>query len=132
MNIVAIKKGLFSLGEGNFTQPTTSQVKNTLKTFTERSGFDCPEGIEDLLLEIGYGVLKRKNKSNIYFFSPADILNMSEEAGLNFFDLKLIPLADLMDNDFICFDLSGKKFVIFNIADEIIVDEKENITDLIG
>lgn len=60
-----------------------------------------------------------------------EILNANKELDINFFEMNVIPLIDIMDNDFICYDLENEKFIIYNIIDEIVILSKDTIEELI-
>lgn len=72
------------------------------------------------------------NGSTFRFMSINEILNANQTLGLDLVSKKYIPIIDTMDNDFICYDLNNKKFVLFNIVDEVEIISDENIEDLIN
>ena len=50
---------------------------------------------------------------------------------IDFIGKKLVPIVDILDNDFIAFDIGQKKYVSINIVEDIVFDSSENIDDLI-
>lgn len=72
------------------------------------------------------------NGSTFRFMSINEIRNANQTLGLDLVSKKYIPIIDTMDNDFICYDLNNKKFVLFNIVDEVEIISDENIEGLIN
>ena len=63
--------------------------------------------------------------------SVEEILSANEIMQIDFIGKKLVPLLDILDNDFIAYDIEHKKYVSINIVEDIVFDSSENIDDLI-
>ena len=63
--------------------------------------------------------------------SVEEILSANEIMQIDFIGKKLVPLLDILDNDFIAYDIEQKKYVSINIVEDIVFDSSENIDDLI-
>lgn len=64
--------------------------------------------------------LEDKNLSDICVqFNPSRILDIPEEVSVDFVKHNLIPLADLGDNNYFCYNTKTKEYCKFNIVDEI-------------
>jgi hypothetical protein len=50
-------------------------------------------------------------------------IKATEELHVDFINLNIIPIFDIMDNDFICYDFNNKIWCKFNIIDEVRYDE---------
>lgn len=61
-----------------------------------------------------------------------EISDPEKYLGINMIQLKLIPLIDISDNDFICFDIIKNKFKVFNIVDESSYNEMDSLTQIIN
>ncbi len=60
-----------------------------------------------------------------------EILDSKDVLDFDFASQSLVPLFDVMDNNYLCFDYAKKQFCFFNTIDEISSDYKESIMDLI-
>ncbi|WP_304127245.1 hypothetical protein [Mogibacterium diversum] len=63
--------------------------------------------------------------------SVEEILSANEIMQIDFIGKKLVPLLDILDNDFIAYDIEHKKYVSINIVEDMVFDSSENIDDLI-
>jgi hypothetical protein len=61
--------------------------------------------------------------------SLQEILDASEDMQVDFVSLRLLPLFDAGDNDYIAYDLNKKCWCMYNIADEIKFRESKNLSD---
>ena len=71
------------------------------------------------------------NKREIRKLSNDEILESKNALDFDFTIQSLIPIFDVMDNNYLCFDSRKKQFCIFNTIDEIASDYKDAIMDLI-
>lgn len=70
------------------------------------------------ILEIGDVAFSTMNGRKVRFIGLNEIANAEEFLHTPFPSLQLLPLFDLMGNDFICYDLKDNVYVVFNIIDE--------------
>lgn len=70
------------------------------------------------ILQIGTVGFLQVGKRKIRFMGLSEIGNADEFLHVPFIQKHLIPLFDLMDNDFICYNLKANNYCIFNIIDE--------------
>ncbi|MCR5587232.1 MAG: hypothetical protein K6F77_06855 [Lachnospiraceae bacterium] len=63
--------------------------------------------------------------------SKPEILESIETIHVDFVKIKLLPVIDVGDNDFICYDLKNNIWVMFNIVDEIDFNPKDSIYDYV-
>ena len=61
--------------------------------------------------------------------SLKEILEASADMQVDFVSLRLLPLFDAGDNDYIVYDLNEKGWCMFNIADEIKFSKKSSLLD---
>ena len=67
-----------------------------------------------------------------YFYrllSLEEILDADADMNVDFESLKIIPLIDLGENDYISFDIKGDTWCKFNIAEEFEYAKKTSIMD---
>jgi hypothetical protein len=56
----------------------------------------------------------------IYRLLDADeILDAQKHLGIDLIDKHILPVFDISDNDFICFNFDTGKYIVFNIIDQI-------------
>ena len=61
--------------------------------------------------------------------SESEVLNPEETVHVDFKKKSLIPVADMMDNNFICYDLKNKVWTLFNMVDKVRLDTRKEIYD---
>lgn len=109
----------------------SSLLKDKLKELKNIYGKKIDNKVKTLL-KFEESKFYDNNGSTFRFMSINEILNANQTLGLDLVSKKYIPIIDTMDNDFICYDLNNKKFVLFNIIDEVEIISDENIEDLIN
>lgn len=67
----------------------------------------------------------------LYKVSDGMIIAASDEMLIDFANIHLIPVFDLNDNDYICYDFENDKWCCFNIVDEIRFRENMELKDLL-
>lgn len=87
-----------------------------------------PEIILKILTKSPSPELFYENESRT--LSVREVLNMEEDNGVPFKSKGIIPIADKGDNDFIVYDGQAKIWAMYNIADELLFDQKESFEDL--
>ena len=63
--------------------------------------------------------------------SKSEVLNPREVLQVDFKKEKLIPVIDMMDNDYLCYDLGEKAWTLFNIVDNVKFDPRKDIYEYI-
>ena len=58
------------------------------------------------------------------------ILEASEEMSCDFVAHHLLPVFDMFDNDYICYDYANNMWCMFNIVDELAFNEQKELLDL--
>ena len=76
--------------------------------------------------------------ANGYFFgeckrllSANEILTADEELHVNFKELKMIPIFDIGDNDFILYSFEDDMWKLFNIVDRCEFDQNSDLSELL-
>lgn len=94
------------------------------------------EVIYDCALPIVVKQMISYSKESVFFdngfriLSLAEILNAQADLHVDFRALKLVPIIDCGDNDFIVYHISDNSWSKFNIVDEIIFKKRRLLTDL--
>ncbi len=68
-----------------------------------------------------------QKNSEVRKLSQNEISKSEEYLDYDFKNEKLIPLFDIMDNDYLCFDNKKKEYCIFNIIDEISFSNQKDL-----
>lgn len=63
--------------------------------------------------------------------SYEEVLDADLDLGIDFPSLKIVPIIDTYDNDFIAFDLMNKLWIKINIVDEVIFDRQPSLQELL-
>lgn len=63
--------------------------------------------------------------------SLEEILDCSEDMQVDFSAIGLIPIFDIFDNDYICYQTKNNKWCIFNIVDEISFKKDSTLQELL-
>ena len=63
--------------------------------------------------------------------SNQEILNPEESIHVDFLGEKIVPVIDMMDNDYICYDLKKKTWTLYNIVDKVRFDSRKDIYEYI-
>jgi hypothetical protein len=71
------------------------------------------------ILKIGDTAFSTYQGRKVRFLGLNEISNAEKFLHIPFSELKKIPLFDLGNNDFICYDLEKQVYSVFNIIDEI-------------
>ena len=61
-----------------------------------------------------------------------EIVDAEDDMNVEFSNYKLVPLFDMGDNDFICFDARRSAWCKFNIVDEMAFDFAYQLSDFIS
>lgn len=73
----------------------------------------------------------RKTFKNAIMLSDEKILNADKDFQVDFKRYGLIPVCDIFDNDFICYQIANGKWCIFNIVEEISFKKDSSFEDLV-
>ena len=60
------------------------------------------------------------------------ILDASDDMAVDFIKWQLIPVFDMLDNDFICYDVANENWCMFNIAEELKFNEGKALEGCLG
>ena len=71
------------------------------------------------------------DKNFIRLLSLDEVIKASEELHVDFINLSIIPIFDIMDNDFICYDYKSKTWCKYNIIDEVKYKTNSQLINLI-
>lgn len=88
----------------------------------------------DLPKEMAY-VIQNPNKydkSGRRVMTIEEILDANDDIGIDFAGLKLIPFVDCFDNDYVCFDMQGNNWTLFNSVDEVKFRPCDKLDDLLN
>ena len=102
------------------------------KSLSELYGVDMPEEIQQIYSLTNGGFIRSGKNESWRIYSPRDILDAPEELNVDFIKIRKIPFIDCMDNNHICYDVSGKKYQMFNVVDEIVFDEMAMLIDFLS
>lgn len=58
------------------------------------------------------------------------ILEASEEMGCDFINHKLLPVFDIFDNDYICYNYANDTWCMFNTVDDLAFNKDKDLLDL--
>ena len=58
-----------------------------------------------------------------------EVLDANDDLNVDFIGIKIVPLIDLGDNDYLSYDLKNKRWCKFNIVDEISFSIKDKLQD---
>lgn len=72
------------------------------------------------------------SKSFLKLLSYDEIIHAEEELQVPFTSMKLIPIFDVGDNDFICYDGNTGYWCYFNVIDEITFKETQQLEVLLA
>jgi len=73
------------------------------------------------VLKALYNILDSQNKqdNNARLLSLEEILDCNEDLQVDFSSVGLVPIFDIYDNDYICYQTKNGKWCVFNIVDSI-------------
>lgn len=71
------------------------------------------------------------SKSFLKLLSYEEIIDAEKELQVPFSTLKLIPIFDVGDNDFICFNGRAGCWCIFNVVDELTYKDNQQLESLL-
>lgn len=74
---------------------------------------------------------KYKDNKNARLLLAQEIIDASEDMQVDFESFSLIPVFDIFDNDFICFQIKNGKWCVFNIVDEISFKTDKTLEELL-
>ena len=60
-----------------------------------------------------------------------EVINASENLEINFQEIKILPLFDFYDNNFLAFDYNHNKWCMFNISDQVQFDIEKSFEGLL-
>lgn len=63
--------------------------------------------------------------------SESEVLNPIEVIHVDFRGENIIPVINVMDNDYLCYDLEKKRWTMYNIVDNVKFDPRKEIYDYI-
>ena len=80
-----------------------------------------------------YNILSSQEKEyeNARLLSLEEILNSNEDLQVDFTSLGLIPIFDIFDNDYICYQVKNGSWCIFNIVDEVSFKKDSTLQELL-
>lgn len=74
---------------------------------------------------------QEKEYENARLLSLEEILNSNEDLQVDFTSLGLIPIFDIFDNDYICYQVKNGSWCIFNIVDEVSFKKDSTLQELL-
>jgi hypothetical protein len=78
-----------------------------------------PKDVIELYSLTSGGFIKIRDGEYWRILSPKDILEASDDFRVNFIMLKILPLIDCKDNDFICYNFKDSIYEMFHLIDEL-------------
>jgi len=60
------------------------------------------------------------------------ILDASDDMCIDFVKWQLIPIFDMLDNDFVCYDLTNENWCMFYIVEELKFNEGKTLEECLG
>jgi len=85
------------------------------------------------VLKALYNILDSQNKqdNNARLLSLEEILDCNEDLQVDFSSVGLVPIFDIYDNDYICYQTKNGKWCVFNIVDSISFKNDSTLQDLL-
>lgn len=74
---------------------------------------------------------QEKEYESARLLSLEEILNSDEDLQVDFTSLGLIPIFDIFDNDYICYQVKNGSWCIFNIVDEVSFKKDSTLQELL-
>lgn len=87
--------------------------------------------IKDILNAFYNIVASQDTFKNARLLSFEEILDSSNDMQIDFSSLNLVPVFDLFDNDYICYQTKNNKWCLFNIVDEISFKKDSSLHELL-
>lgn len=113
-------------------QEMSKEVVETTITNLERKYETCFTPTVKLILQLGAVSFGQVNERKARFMGLHEIVNADEFLHIDFTMKQLLPLFDLMDNDFICFHVKDESYYVFNIIDETLFFKSSMLEDLVN
>jgi len=118
-----LKKILSNLNDivinGNFVQDVERLYKAEL-----------PESVKKIL-SLNRETNFYEDKPLLRGLSQSEILNADDDLSVGFQGMRLLPMFDIGDNDFIVYSVSENRWCQFNIVDEIAFKDAEELSELL-
>lgn len=70
------------------------------------------------------------DRNDLFKLANDMILEASEDMDSDFISHRLLPIFDLFDNDYICYDITNDQWCMFNIVDDLTFNRQKNFLDL--
>ncbi|MCQ6558479.1 hypothetical protein [Paenibacillus mendelii] len=105
------------------------KIASMLKMIEERYGFQ-PTGDVLRILELG-GTAVYSGKPPLRFIGLEEIIHAEAYLHVDFAGRSLLPLFDLHENDFICYQFTDHRFCVFNIIDYSLFGQNSSIQELL-
>lgn len=74
---------------------------------------------------------------NVFFekerrvLSFEEIIDSSDDYGVDFVEQEMLPIIDAYDNTFIVYSFKDKAWAMYNLSDDILFDEKDTLEEII-
>lgn len=100
-----------------------------VKSVEDRYKTSLPEGVKKIISVVldDYFI---SDKCRV--LSVKEILMSEEFTGVDFTSLNMIPLIDCKDDDYIVYDFTVKKYVMYNTFDEVGFREADSFVELLS
>lgn len=86
------------------------------------------------IIDAIYNIVKNQEyeTQNCRLLSVEEIISANEDMQVDFDSYGLIPVFDIFDNDFICYQKENDKWCFFNIVDEIAFKKDKTLKELLS
>ena len=83
-------------------------------------------------LSIEAGFYLTNSEREVRKLNKNEVISSLKYLGCEFSDYNIIPIFDIMDNNYIVYMSDQDKFAIFNIIDEVLFDKVDTIIELLS
>ena len=100
------------------------EIEELEKAYSEK----LPEDLLKIYSITSGGFVQIDEYDSWRLYNPKEIKGASDELHIDFINLRIMPIFDCKDNNFICFDFNSKKYRMYNIVTEMDFDEAEELS----
>lgn len=128
MSVLSIVRSLANKKQSDLLPPLSDAAE--LQRISTAYRGELPVDLVTLYNFTAGGFIQVGDNDSWRLLSPQDIMDADSDWDVDFVGSGKMPLIDCKDNNFICYDVERRVYVMMNIVDGMVFDEAKSLQEL--